>query len=101
KTVDTWRDAIVDSFQQAFGQIIALAPNVLGMVCVLIIGYFVARILDRATSALSESLGLQAAAVRSGLVASMKQVGIQRTLPWVVGKIVFWLTMCVFLTAAF
>jgi hypothetical protein len=31
----------------------------------------------------------------------MKQVGINRNVAWIVGKIVFWLTMCVFLTAAF
>ncbi len=68
---------------------------------VLVVGYFVAKVLDRAVTALAESIGLQTAAERSGLSASMKQVGINRSVPWIVGRIVFWLTMCVFLTASF
>ncbi len=31
----------------------------------------------------------------------MKQVGIQQNVSWILGQIVFWLLMCVFLTAAF
>jgi Mechanosensitive ion channel, conserved TM helix/Mechanosensitive ion channel, beta-domain len=101
ETMESWREALAASFNNAFGQIIDLAPRVVGGVLVLVVGYLVAKILDRAVSALSESLGLQTAAERSGLAGSMKQVGITRSVSWIVGRIVFWLTMCVFLTAAF
>lgn len=97
---DVWRQTLVDSFNTAFGQIVARAPNVLAAIAVMIVGYIVARLLDRASAALSEKLGLQTAADRSGLVASMKQVGIHRSVPSIVGRLVFWLTLCVFLTAA-
>jgi small-conductance mechanosensitive channel len=100
-SVDSWRDALVASFQQASNQIIALTPKVVGMVVVLVVGYIVAKILDRAVAALSHSLGLETAAERSGLGASMRSVGIDQTVPAILGRIVFWLTMCVFLTAAF
>jgi hypothetical protein len=68
---------------------------------VLVVGYIVAHVLDRFATALSQSLGLETAAERSGLMTSMKQVGIRRSVPSIVGQIVFWLTMCVFVTAAF
>jgi len=97
----TWQEAIVASFNHAFGQIIGLLPNVVAMLVVLVVGYIVAHVLDRFATALSQSLGLETAAERSGLMASMKQVGIHRSVPSIVGQIVFWLTMCVFLTAAF
>jgi len=100
-TVTGWRDALVGSFENAFNQIIALAPKVVGMVLVLVIGYLVARLLDKFVTALAHSLGLETAAERSGLSASMRQAGIQRGVPWILGRIVFWLTMCVFLSAAF
>ena len=100
-TIESWRGALEQSFYDTFGQITNLAPKVLGMLVVLVIGYFVARILDRVVTALSDSLGLQTAAERSGLVDSMRQVGINRSVSWIVGRITFWLTMCVFLTAAF
>lgn len=101
QTVETWRDVLVASFHHAFDQIIGKAPNIVGMLVVLVVGYIVARVLDRVASALSDSLGLQTAAERSGLLESMRQVGINRSVSWIVGRITFWLTMCVFLTAAF
>ncbi len=97
----TWQEALAASFNRAFGQIISLLPNVVAMLAVIVVGYIVARVLDRFAAALSQSLGLETAAERSGLMASMKQVGIQRSVPSIVGQIVFWLTMCVFLSAAF
>ncbi|MEX2118822.1 MAG: hypothetical protein WD847_04360 [Pirellulales bacterium] len=98
---ETWGEALVASFTRAFGQIIGLLPNVVAMLVVLVVGYIVARVLDKFAATLAHSLGLETAAERSGLVQSMKQVGIHRTVPAIVGQIVFWLTMCVFLTAGF
>lgn len=98
---DSWGQAVVSSFQQAFQEVILLTPKVLGMVLVLIVGYLVARVLDRAVTVLANSLGLETAAERSGLRTSMKQVGINSTVPAIVGKLVFWATMLVFVTAAF
>jgi small-conductance mechanosensitive channel len=71
------------------------------MVVILVVGYFVAKVLDRAVAALCHSIGLHTAAERSGLVASMRQVGITRGVPEIIGRIVFWLLMCIFLSAAF
>ncbi len=75
QTVDSWREALVGSFNHAFGQVIDKAPNVVGMVIVLVVGYIAARVLDRVASALSDSLGLQTAAERSGLLDSMRKSG--------------------------
>ena len=86
---------------EAFGQVIEFIPSLVAMLVVLAIGYVVARVVGRAVNALGDRIGLQNAAERSGLIDSMKKVGIQSTLPAIVGQIVFWLLMCVFLMAAF
>lgn len=99
--ISTWKEAVGESFKTAYLQFAALAPNVVAMVVLLVGGYFVAKVLDRAVSALCHSLGLQKAAERGGLVGSMKQVGIGKTLPEIIGRVVFWLMMCVFLSAGF
>jgi small-conductance mechanosensitive channel len=91
----------MQSFQQALNQFILLAPKALMAVLVLVIGYVVARLVASAVTAISERLGLQRAAESGGLVQSMKQVGIERTVPQIVGTIMFWLLMCVFLVASF
>lgn len=100
-TLDSSKNALVDTFTQAYDQIIVLAPKVLATVVVLVVGYVVARLVERAITKLSEKIGLQAAAQRSGLAQSMQHMGIGRGMPAIVGTIVFWLLMCVFLMAAF
>jgi len=96
----SWSDAIVTSFQEAFGKVIQFGPKAIAVFAVLVAGYIVSILVARIAKAVCERVGLQTAAERGGLVASMKQVGIHRTVPAIVGTIVFWLSMCVFLMAA-
>jgi small-conductance mechanosensitive channel len=101
EAVSTSRDALVSAFTQMWEQTALLAPKILAMVVVLVLGYLVARIVARVATVVSEKLGLQTAAARSGLADSMQHMGIKRNLPAIVGTIVFWLLMCVFIMAAF
>lgn len=99
--VSTWNEAVQSSFSKTYAQIELFGPKVLAMVVILVIGYFVAKVLERVATALCQSVGLQTGAERTGLAASMKQVGISSSVPALVGLIVFWVTLSVFLTAAF
>lgn len=99
--LDDWTQVFVSSFQDAFREVIRMAPTVLAAVVVLVVGYVVARLLARIVGALSDAIGLQTAAERSGLVDSMKQAGINRSVSAILGQIVFWLTICLFLSASF
>ncbi len=101
QTVTTTWEALKGSFTQAFDQIISSAPKVVAMLVVLVVGYIVARLVARAVTILCEKIGLQTAANRSGLAESMQHMGIKRNVPAIVGTIVFWLLMCLFLMAAF
>jgi hypothetical protein len=98
---DASRTALVDSFTRAYDQVIELAPKLLAMVVVVVVGYIAAHLLARVFKKLSEKFGLQTAAERSGLAESMRHMGIQRNVPAIVGTLVFWLLMCVFIMAAF
>ena len=100
-TVPAWRDWFVGSFQDAFGDIIRQAPNVFAMIIVLVIGYIISFVLRHIATAVCERVGLQTGAERSGLAESMKQVGIDQSAPAIVGTIIFWMSMSVFLMAAF
>ena len=97
--VDQTSDAVRQSFELAFAPVVEWAPRVIAMLVVLVMGYLAARLAARAIAAVCEKLGLQVAAERGGVVASMKQVGIERTAPQIIGLIVFWLLMSVFLMA--
>jgi small-conductance mechanosensitive channel len=101
ETVNASRQALVDSFTQAWSQVILLAPKMVAMVTVLVLGYVVARWFGGLVAVVTEKLGLQTAAEKSGLAKSMHDVGIRRPVPAIVGGIVFWLLMSVFVMAAF
>jgi Mechanosensitive ion channel, conserved TM helix/Mechanosensitive ion channel, beta-domain len=101
EAVERSKTAVTESFRQAFDQVVLLAPKVLAMIVVLVLGYIIARIVAHAITALSGKIGLQIAAERSGLADSMQHMGIKRNVPSIVGTIVFWLLMCVFIMAAF
>ncbi|MFM7136620.1 MAG: mechanosensitive ion channel family protein, partial [Planctomycetota bacterium] len=101
ETVNASKQALVDSFTQAWGQVIMLAPKMVAMVVVLVAGYVVARWIGSLVGVISDTIGLQTAAEKSGLARSMHDVGIRRPVPAIVGGIVFWLLMSVFVMAAF
>jgi small-conductance mechanosensitive channel len=101
EVLDQSKTTLVESFQQAFNQTADLAPKIVAALVVLVVGYIVARLIAQVFNKLGEGFGLQVAAERSGLAQSMRHMGIQRSVPAIVGTIVFWLMMCVFLMAAF
>lgn len=101
ESFDRWKTALMESFTQAFEQVVLLAPKLLAMVVVLVAGYLAARLVARAVTMISEKIGLQTAAERSGLADSMQHMGVKRNVPVLVGTIVFWMLMSVFLMAAF
>ena len=101
ETVNVSKEALVDSFTQAWGQVIMLAPKLVAMVSVLVIGYVIARWVGSLITVIADKIGLQTAAEKSGLARSMHDVGIKRPVPAIVGGLVFWLLMCVFVMAGF
>ncbi len=100
-TFDTSTQAVRDSFSNAWTQVIGVLPQIVAMLVVVVIGYIVARFVAKAITTLCEKIGLQNAADQSGLADSMHHMGLQRNVPAIIGTIVFWLLMCVFLMAGF
>ena len=98
---DLQRPPCRDSFQQALDQVILYGPKVVAAIVVVVVGYMVARAIGKVLTKVSEKLGLQVAAERSGLAQSMRHMGIERNVPTILGTIGFWLLMCVFFMAAF
>ncbi len=100
-TVKTSQEALQTSFADAWHKIVSFTPNLLAAIVVLVVGYFVSKFVARAITVLCERAGLQRAAERSGLWESMTHMNIRRNVPAIVGTIVFWGLMLVFLMAGF
>src|SRR5258708_3648553 len=70
-TANSAGNALKTSFENAWTQIVDYTPRVLAALVVLVVGYFVAKLVARAVTLLCERAGLQRAAERSGLWESM------------------------------
>ncbi len=97
----SWNEVLTSSFQNAFHQVIDFAPRIVAMIAVLVIGYVVSRLVARVITLLCEKIGLQRAAEQSGLANSMRHMGIKRNVPAILGTVIYWSLLCVFLMAAF
>jgi small-conductance mechanosensitive channel len=101
QTVGESTSALKQSVEAAWYQTAAFAPKLLAALILLVIGYFVAKFVARAVVNLCERVGLQRAAERGELAQSMRQVGIQRSVPQIIGSIAFWGLLFVFFMACF
>jgi small-conductance mechanosensitive channel len=101
ESFESSRDALTNSASQMWNQTVAYAPKFLWAGLVLVAGYFIAKFIARAVTVVCERAGLQRAAERSGLWESMSHMNIKRNVPSIVGTIVFWMLMLVFLMAGF
>jgi small-conductance mechanosensitive channel len=101
ESFESSRDALTNSASQMWNQTVAYAPKFLWAGLVLVAGYFIAKFIARAVTVVCERAGLQRAAERSGLWESMSHMNIKRSVPSIVGTIVFWMLMLVFLMAGF
>jgi len=101
KTAELSTSAVVQSFERAGAQVVDLLPKIAAGLGIVILGYIMAKLVGKGIVALSKKLGLEKASDRSGLTKSMQQAGIKRSVSQIVGMVVFWLVMLVFLVAAF
>ena len=79
-----WSQGIED----AFGDVMAFLPKLLGFLAILIIGYFVAKAIGKAVDALLEKAGFDKAVERGGLKKAMEKS--QFDASDIVSKIVFY-----------
>lgn len=98
------RDAIVMTtlglWKGLWAKMIAFVPNILGAAVLLVIGYFVAKLLRHFVIAILRRVGFDSASSRVGLNRILEQSGVQVTAAEVVGHVTFWLLMLTFLVSA-
>lgn len=93
-----------DFWTQTFGDIIAQVlsnlPALFGAIIWLLIGWIVARLVAFILSNLLRRLGLDKLADRAGAGVLLTNMGLDPSVSRLVGRIVYWLTLLVFILAA-
>ncbi|MFN2432877.1 MAG: mechanosensitive ion channel [Gemmatimonadota bacterium] len=86
---------IRDELERMLANIVAFLPELLGAILILVIGYFVAKLLEKATDALLEKLRFDEALSRGGVNSALERTGTKLDPSSVVARLVFWIVLLV------
>ena len=95
-----WKNTVFEAMTALWTKLAAFVPNVLGAIVILVVGYIVSKVLARITVAVLRKVRFELASERTGLSATLSNVGIKASASQIVGKLVFWLFMLTFLISA-
>src|SRR5690554_5443800 len=98
--LDSWTQNLVGAMSGLWGKIARFIPNLFGALVLVIIGFVVAKLLDTLLAKLLARLGLARLMSRTGLTKLLARVGIEATVSTLIGKIVYWFVLLIFLVSA-
>ena len=91
---------LVDAMASVWAPIAAFIPRLLGAMVVVLLGFVVAKFLDTLLSKLLGKIGLDRLMAGTGLTKLLSRAGIQVPVSALIGKIVYWFVLLIFLVTA-
>jgi len=94
-------DLILDSLQNSWFQVAALLPRLVAAVLLLLVGWLLARLVQRLAVRLMRLVRLDAAAEHTGVDDFLVRGGVRLTIVTLVGQILYWGLILIFAVAVF
>jgi hypothetical protein len=85
-------------FEDAFGKLLSFIPNLLGGLVILVVGYFVAKVLGNVVGKLLGKVGFDNWMERAGVSGVLQRSGTGLTASAMLGKVVFWFVFLISFT---
>jgi len=98
--LDPWTQGLVNAMSTMWGSVAVFIPRLFGALVVVLLGFVVAKLLDTLLSKLLAKIGLDRLMGGTGLTKLLGRVGIQVPVSTLVGKIVYWFVLLIFLVSA-
>lgn len=98
--LDPWTQALVAAMTTLWSKIAGFIPNLFVALILGLLGFVVAKLLDTLISKLLAKLGLDRLMAGTGLTKLMARVGIQVSVSTLIGKIIYWFVLLIFLVSA-
>ncbi len=92
--------AVISALGNALNLLLVFIPLLLGFLLILLVGYLIATAISRALTFLLRKIGFDNLANRIGLTRLEQRMGVRLDPAGVLGKIVFWFILLVFLVPA-
>lgn len=98
--LDSWTQNLVGAMSGLWIKIASFIPNLFGALILVILGFLVAKLLDTLLSKLFAKLGLDRLMSGTGLTKLLSRIGIKAQVSTLIGKIVYWFVLLIFLISA-
>lgn len=95
-----WGTAIFNALANAVNLILTFIPRLIGFLIILIVGWIIAALLSRAVTWLLRKIGFDRMSDRIGLTRFEQRMGVRLDSAGILGKIVFWFILLIFLVPA-
>lgn len=98
--IQNWGTAIFNALTNAVNLILTFIPRLIGFLIILIVGLIIAALLARAVTFLLRKVGFDRVSNRIGLTRFEQRMGLQMDTAGILGRIVYWFILLIFLVAA-
>ncbi len=98
--VTNWGEAVLTSLGNALNLVLTFIPKLIGFLIILLIGWLIATAVSKAVVFLLRKVGFDNMANRIGLTRMEQRVGMRLDPAGVLGKIVYWFVLLIFLIPA-
>lgn len=98
--LDPWTHSLVNALSSVWAPIAGFIPRLFGALVVVLLGFVVAKLLDTLLSKLLAKLGLDRLMAGTGLSKILSRAGINVPVSTLIGKIVYWFVLLIFLVTA-
>ena len=98
--LDLWTQSLVTAMTALWTKVANFIPNLFGALVVVLLGFVVAKLLDALLSKLLAKLGLDRLMGGTGLTKIIGRAGVKVPISTVIGKIVYWFVLLIFLVSA-
>jgi|GEM_PF-11711 len=97
---DPWTQSLLSAMSSLWGSVAAFIPRLFGALVVVLLGFVVAKLLDTLLSKVLGKIGLDRLMAGTGLTKLLGRAGIRVPVSTLVGKIVYWFVLLIFLVSA-
>lgn len=95
-----WTETVVNALTNVINDVIGVLPNLMGALSLLIVGWILAAFVRRFVSKLLDKLGFNSIVEKAGITDFLHKAGFLKPASWVVGQLIFYMLMLLFLLSA-
>lgn len=98
--LDPWSQSLIGAMSALWAPIAAFIPRLFGALLVVAVGFVVAKLLDALLSKVLAKIGLDRLVAGTGVTKLLGRAGIRMSISALIGRIVYWFVLLIFLVSA-